>query len=130
MAGYRSAEFSGFGGHRIRGRLLVPRDAAGPLPCMVRCLGYNSGRGLPHNWLLSPDDYYYRRLYTDEVRAVEAAREHPPVGPARIVVSGAVRAERRRWWRTAVPEWSAAAPAIRPSPRTAPIAAGTALRCS
>ncbi|AUA09003.1 Cephalosporin-C deacetylase [Streptomyces malaysiensis subsp. malaysiensis] len=77
MAGYRSAEFSGFGGHRIRGRLLVPRDAAGPLPCVVQCLGYNSGRGLPHNRLLSPD--YYRRLYTDEVRAVEAARQHPPV---------------------------------------------------
>ncbi|GAA2314653.1 acetylxylan esterase [Streptomyces violaceusniger] len=127
-------EFSGFGGHRIRGWLLAPRDVAGPLPCVVQYLGYNGGRGLPHNWLLwpsvgyavfvmdsrgqgwvqhspgvtpdpvggtgpetpgkmthgvlSPDDYYYRRLYTDAVRAVEAAREHPLVDPARIVVSG------------------------------------------
>ncbi|MET7901418.1 acetylxylan esterase [Streptomyces sp. NPDC005355] len=127
-------EFSGFGGHRIRGWLLAPRDAACPLPCVVQYIGYNGGRGLPHNWLLwpsvgyavfvmdtrgqgwaehtpgatpdpaggtgpeapgmmtkgilSPDDYYYRRLYTDAVRAVEAAREHPLVDPARIVVSG------------------------------------------
>ncbi|MET7935852.1 acetylxylan esterase [Streptomyces sp. NPDC005322] len=127
-------EFSGFGGHRIRGWLLAPRDAAGPLPCVVQYISYNGGRGLPHNWLLwpsvgyavfvmdtrgqgwaqhspgatpdpaggtgpeapgmmtkgilSPDDYYYRRLYTDAVRAVEAAREHPLVDPARIVVSG------------------------------------------
>ncbi|OMI35042.1 acetylxylan esterase [Streptomyces sparsogenes] len=127
-------EFSGFGGHRIRGWLLAPRDAAGPLPCVVQYIGYNGGRGLPHNWLLwpsvgyavfvmdsrgqgwsannpgdtpdpvggtgpeapgkmtqgvlSPDDYYYRRLYTDAVRAVAAARAHPLVDRARIAVSG------------------------------------------
>ncbi|WP_432590154.1 acetylxylan esterase [Streptomyces sp. HD1123-B1] len=128
-------EFSGFGGHRIRGWLLAPRDATGPLPCVVQYLGYSRGRGLPHDWLLwpsvgyavlvmdtrgqgwsphspgatsdpvggtgpespgmmtkgvlSPEDYYYRRLYTDAVRAVEAARSHPLVDPGRIVVSGA-----------------------------------------
>ncbi|TSB20383.1 acetylxylan esterase [Streptomyces benahoarensis] len=38
--------------------------------------------------LLAPDTYYYRRLYTDAVRAVEAAGAHPMVDPARIVVSG------------------------------------------
>ncbi|TVL89608.1 alpha/beta fold hydrolase [Streptomyces sp. SAJ15] len=129
------AEFSGFGGHRIRGWLLVPREAAAPLPCVVQFIGYNGGRSLPYSWLLwpsagyavfvmdsrgqgwsphgpgatpdpvggtgpevpgmltrgvlSPDDYYYRRLYTDAVRAVEAARAHPAVDAARIVVSGA-----------------------------------------
>ncbi len=126
-------EFSGFGGHRIRGWLLFPRHAEGPLPCVVQYLGYGGGRALPHNWLLwpsagyatfvmdtrgqggnhssggtpdpvggtgpeapgmltrgvlFPEDYYYRRLYADAVRAVEAAREHPAVDPSRTVVSG------------------------------------------
>ncbi|MEU8825590.1 alpha/beta fold hydrolase [Streptomyces sp. NPDC048636] len=127
-------EFTGFGGDRIRGWLLAPRDVPGPLPCVVQYIGYNGGRGLPHNWLLwpsvgyavfvmdtrgqgwsqqtpgatpdpaggtgpeapgmmtkgvlSPDDYYYRRLYTDAVRAVATARTHPLVDPERIVVSG------------------------------------------
>jgi cephalosporin-C deacetylase len=35
-----------------------------------------------------PEHYYYRRLMTDCVRAVEALREHPAVDPARITVSG------------------------------------------
>jgi len=35
------------------------------------------------------DDYYYRRVFTDGVRAVEAARALPGVDPARIVVAGA-----------------------------------------
>ncbi len=35
------------------------------------------------------DDYYYRRVFTDGVRAVEAARQLPGVDPARIVVAGA-----------------------------------------
>ncbi|MGW7489681.1 acetylxylan esterase [Streptomyces sp. NPDC054786] len=38
--------------------------------------------------LLDPDDYYYRRLFSDAVRAVEAAREHPAVDAGRIVVAG------------------------------------------
>ncbi|MEU3708840.1 acetylxylan esterase [Streptomyces catenulae] len=38
--------------------------------------------------LLDPETYYYRRLFTDAVRAVEAAGVHPVVDPARIVVSG------------------------------------------
>jgi cephalosporin-C deacetylase len=40
--------------------------------------------GLPNR-----DDYYYRRLYADAARAVEAARAHPDVDPTRIVVAGA-----------------------------------------
>lgn len=35
-----------------------------------------------------PAHYYYRRLMTDCVRAVDALREHPAVDPDRIVVSG------------------------------------------
>ncbi|CAG7646200.1 acetylxylan esterase [Actinacidiphila bryophytorum] len=36
-----------------------------------------------------PHTYYYRRLVTDAVRAVDAARAHPLVDPARIAVAGA-----------------------------------------
>ncbi|GAA2473355.1 cephalosporin-C deacetylase [Streptomyces thermolineatus] len=35
-----------------------------------------------------PEHYYYRRLMTDCVRAVDAVREHPAVDPDRVVVSG------------------------------------------
>ncbi|MBB6097416.1 cephalosporin-C deacetylase [Deinobacterium chartae] len=38
--------------------------------------------------VLSPQTYYYRRLYTDAVRALEAARVHPAVDPSRVVVAG------------------------------------------
>ncbi|MER6051185.1 acetylxylan esterase [Streptomyces sp. NPDC001793] len=126
-------EFTGFGGHRIRGWFLRPRTAAGRLPCVVQYLGYGGGRLLPHDWLLwpsagyatlvmdtrgqsgpdrpgdtpdpvgaphpgvpgkltqgllDPDTYYYRRLFTDAVRAVEAARRHQAVDAERIVVAG------------------------------------------
>ena len=36
----------------------------------------------------SPHGYYYRRVFTDAVRAVEAARAFPGVDPARTVVTG------------------------------------------
>ncbi|MFE0650846.1 acetylxylan esterase [Streptomyces sp. NPDC059534] len=35
-----------------------------------------------------PSTYYYRRLFTDAVRAVEAARSHPLVDAARTAVTG------------------------------------------
>lgn len=38
--------------------------------------------------LLSPHDYYYRRVFTDAVRAVDALRSHPAVDPRRVVVAG------------------------------------------
>lgn len=126
--------FAGFGGHPIKGWLLRPAAASGPLPCVMQFVGYNGGRGLPHDWLLwpsagyatfvmdtrgqgggwrrgdtpdpapglgpeapgkltqgifDPNGYYYRRLYTDVVRAIEAARTHPGVDAERIIVSGA-----------------------------------------
>ncbi|MFF1499821.1 acetylxylan esterase [Streptomyces sp. NPDC058316] len=36
----------------------------------------------------SPETYYYRRVFTDAVRCVEAMRTHPEVDPDRIVVTG------------------------------------------
>jgi cephalosporin-C deacetylase len=38
--------------------------------------------------ILKPQTYYYRRLFTDAVRAVEAARTHPAIDAKRIVLNG------------------------------------------
>jgi cephalosporin-C deacetylase len=38
--------------------------------------------------ILNPHTYYYRRVFTDAVRAVEAARSHTAVNAQRIAVSG------------------------------------------
>jgi len=38
--------------------------------------------------ILDPKTYYYRRLFTDGVRAVEAAQSHPAVDADRIAVTG------------------------------------------
>jgi cephalosporin-C deacetylase len=38
--------------------------------------------------VLDPKTYYYRRVFTDGVRAVEAAQAHPTVDSERIAVSG------------------------------------------
>ncbi|MBB4951202.1 cephalosporin-C deacetylase [Kitasatospora gansuensis] len=125
--------FPGFAGQAIRGWLVRPRGAEGPLPAIVTYVGYGGGRGLPHDHLLwasagyahlvmdtrgqgggwsvgdtsdeapgsgpahpgsmtrgvlDPASYYYRRLYTDAVRAVDAVRTHPGIDPARVVVAG------------------------------------------
>ncbi|MGW2220368.1 acetylxylan esterase, partial [Nonomuraea sp. NPDC001684] len=37
---------------------------------------------------LDPEDYYYRRVFTDAARAVDVAAAHPAVDAGRIVVSG------------------------------------------
>ncbi|WP_043620126.1 acetylxylan esterase [Nonomuraea candida] len=44
--------------------------------------------GMMTRGILDPADYYYRRVFTDAVRAVDAAAAHPAVDAARIVVSG------------------------------------------
>ncbi|MFG2291811.1 acetylxylan esterase [Streptomyces sp. NPDC048603] len=125
--------FTGWGGQRVAAWLLLPVNTPGPLPCVVEYVGYNAGRGLPHEWLLwatagyahfvmdnrgqgsgwrtgdtpdngagggpshpgfmtqgvlDPQDYYYRRLYADAVRAVTAARHAPRVDPSRVIVAG------------------------------------------
>ncbi len=38
--------------------------------------------------ILDPQEYYYRRVYTDAVRAVEAVRSHPEVDARRVAVAG------------------------------------------
>jgi cephalosporin-C deacetylase len=38
--------------------------------------------------ILDPKTYYYRRVFTDAVRAVEAAQSHPAVDKKRIAVTG------------------------------------------
>ncbi|MEU7899140.1 acetylxylan esterase [Nonomuraea sp. NPDC049152] len=44
--------------------------------------------GMMTRGILDPADYYYRRVFTDAVRAVEVAEGHPAVDAGRIVVSG------------------------------------------
>ncbi len=44
--------------------------------------------GVMTRGILSKETYYYRRVFTDAVRAVEAARSHALVDPARIAVAG------------------------------------------
>jgi cephalosporin-C deacetylase len=46
------------------------------------------GPGPATRGILDPADYYYRRLITDAVRAVEAVRALPGVDPARVSVVG------------------------------------------
>lgn len=124
--------FSGFGGHRIRAWLHLPR-IDGPLPAVVQYQGYGGGRGHAYQSLLwsaagyahlsmdsrgqgagysagatgdpvgtngptnqgvmtrgleAPHDHYYRRLITDAVRAVDAARALERVDAARVAVVG------------------------------------------
>ena len=38
--------------------------------------------------VLDPKTYYYRRVFVDGVRAVEAARSHPRVNEEKIIISG------------------------------------------
>ena len=38
--------------------------------------------------ILRPQTYYYRRVFTDAVRAVETARAHPAIDAARVAVTG------------------------------------------
>ncbi len=126
--------FSGYGGQRIKGWLLLPKQRTEPLPCVVEYIGYSGGRGFPVNWLtwasagyahlvmdtrgqgwsignrgdtpdlpdganpfapgfmtqgiVDPKTYYYRRLFTDAVRAVETAQSHPAVDSERIAATG------------------------------------------
>ncbi len=125
--------FAGYGGQTIKGWLIVPQGASGPLPGVVEFIGYGGGRGYPFNWLtwpsagfacmvmdtrgqgsawqrgdtpdlpdganpahpgfmtqgiLHPTTYYYRRLFTDAVRAVEAFMSHPLVDAQRVAVTG------------------------------------------
>ena len=126
-------EFSGFGGDRVRGWVILPAGSREPLPAVVEYVGYGAGRGLPQErlgwagagyvhvvmdtrgqgsaWgtggvtpdphgsepafpgfmtkgITSPEDYYYRRVFTDAALLVDAVREVPAVDSARVSVTG------------------------------------------
>jgi cephalosporin-C deacetylase len=138
-AGLRSFEtfdvtFTGFGGTRIKGWLILPSARSGHLPCVVEYIGYGGGRGLLVERLLwasagfahfvmdnrgqgsdgppgatadenadamsphypgfmtlgihDPSAHYYRRLFTDAVRALDAVRTLPQVDPSRLAAYG------------------------------------------
>ena len=50
--------------------------------------GAPSHPGFMTQGILDPRTYYYRRIYTDAVRAVDAVRAHPAVDGARVAVTG------------------------------------------
>jgi cephalosporin-C deacetylase len=50
--------------------------------------GRNAHPGFLTRGILDPRDFYYRRLYVDAIRAVDAAREHPTVDQSEIAVAG------------------------------------------
>lgn len=56
----------------------VPIDGTGP-----------HHPGFMTQGILEPETYYYRRVFMDAFRAVEAARAHPAVDSGRIAVTGA-----------------------------------------
>lgn len=62
--------------------------AVGDTPDIFEDGGGPAYPGVMTRGVFAPETYYYRRLYTDAVRAVEAARAHPYVDPARVVVYG------------------------------------------
>jgi cephalosporin-C deacetylase len=50
--------------------------------------GQPSEAGFMTRGIGSPDTYYYRRVFVDAARAVDAARSHPAVDAARVAVAG------------------------------------------
>jgi len=120
--------FAGYGGHQVKGWFIAPKGGA--KDCVVKFIGYNGGRGFPHEHMFWPatgravlvmdtrgqgagwavgatadpvgsepsqagfmtkgigakEDYFYRRVFSDAVRAVETARAFP--GIARVAVCG------------------------------------------
>ncbi len=126
--------FTGFGGARIKGWFIVPRQRSGPVPCVIEYIGYGGGRGLLVERLLwasagfahfvmdnrgqgsdgppgatvdvgadvvnphfpgfmtmgihDPHAHYYRRLFSDAVRALDAVRTLPQVDPTRLAAYG------------------------------------------
>ena len=124
--------FPGFGGHPVKGWLVLPTQRTGRLPLVVQYVGYGGGRGFPHEQLhwaasgyayfrmdtrgqgsgwstgatadpvgttpsipgmmtkgvLDKNDYYYRRVFTDGVRAIDMLVAQDFVDPERIAVCG------------------------------------------
>lgn len=128
-----SLSFTGYRDERVHGWLHLPATMLSETrPLVVQYIGYNGGRGLPHQWNLwaaagfvhvvldtrgqgngfcpgiTPDSgligppngefltrgiedretFYYRRVFVDAVRLIEAARELEWVDPDRVAVMG------------------------------------------
>jgi len=97
-------QFHGYGGGRGRPHETMLYGVAGYAHFVMDTRGQGSrwtvgetpdpvGAGPSHpgfltRGILDPADYYYRRVFTDAVRAVEAVRSHPAVDPARVVAAG------------------------------------------
>jgi cephalosporin-C deacetylase len=62
--------------------------AVGETPDPHPSAGEVAHAGLMTRGAGSREDYYYRRVYVDAFRAVEAAQTHPDVDASRIVVAG------------------------------------------
>jgi len=60
----------------------------GDTPDLYDAGGNPSVPGFMTQGILDPQHYYYRRVFTDAVRAVETARSHPAVDPQRIALNG------------------------------------------
>jgi cephalosporin-C deacetylase len=60
----------------------------GDTPDPSGVLGTPGQPGLMVRGILDPKNYYFRRVYTDAVRAIEAARTFDVVDPVRVVVAG------------------------------------------
>jgi cephalosporin-C deacetylase len=61
----------------------------GATPDLYAGGGNSTIPGFMTQGILDPQHYYYRRVFTDAVRAVEAARSHPAINPQRVGVLGA-----------------------------------------
>ena len=98
-------EFIGYGGGRGRPHERLAWAAAGYVHLLMDTRGqgsrWGSGGDTPDpvgsgpqtpgfltRGILDPAEHYYRRVYTDGVRAVEAVRSLPGVDPARVAVTG------------------------------------------
>jgi cephalosporin-C deacetylase len=93
-------QFIGYGGGRGRPHEYLVWPAAGYAVLVMDSRGQGDGDtpdlpgvgpqhvGLLTRGVLDRDEYYYRRLFTDAVRAVDVAASRPEVDPDRIVVAG------------------------------------------
>lgn len=98
-------EYAGYSGGRGLAHESLMWSAAGYAHFVMDTRGQGSGWRVGHTpdpdpdggpstgtfvtrGILHPDTYYYRRLFTDAVRAVDTVREHALVDADRIVVAG------------------------------------------
>lgn len=97
-------EYLGYGGGRGQAFEWLLWSAAGYAHFIMDTRGQGSGwragdtpdeagsnpqyPGFMTRGILNPETYYYRRVFTDAIRAVEAARSHPAVDPQQVMVTG------------------------------------------